>query len=147
MSHEPGAVSAVERADVRLHGHLHSDRLDGNTHRRRHVHRGRPVQPLPRGRRRREELTGQPSAFDVAVFGTDCRLASLTRYQYRNVIEGRPAYDDVTLINGSRIESEAEQEGGAEVVGGTTAPDGQPAPRTCDPASGMSVEQVPAPAG
>jgi hypothetical protein len=50
------------------------------------------------------ELTGQPSAFDIATFGTDCRLASLTRYQFRNVIEGRPAYDDVTLLNGSRIE-------------------------------------------
>jgi hypothetical protein len=53
------------------------------------------------------ELTGQPSAFDIATFGTDCRLASLTRYQFRNVIEGRPAYDDVTLINGSRIEGKA----------------------------------------
>jgi len=145
VSHEPGAVSAVERADVRLHGHLHSDRLDGNTIGVGTFTGGGPLSHFLEGAKG-EELTGQPSSFDVAVFGTDCRLASLTRYQYRNVIEGRPAYDDVTLVNGSRIESDAEQEGGAEVVEGEAAPDGEPT-RTCDPASGTSVEQVPAPAG
>jgi predicted phosphodiesterase len=143
VSHEPGAVSAVERADVKLHGHLHSDRLDGNTIGVGTFTGGGPLSHFLVGAEG-EELTGQPSSFDVAVFGTDCRLASLTRYQYRNVIEGRPAYDDVTLINGSRIEQAADEEGGAEVVGGGTAPEGQAAPRTCDPASGTSSEQVPA---
>ena len=51
-----------------------------------------------------EELVGQPSAFDVLTFGTNCRLATLTRYRYSNVIEGRPSYDGVQLVNGSRID-------------------------------------------
>jgi predicted phosphodiesterase len=143
VSHEPGAVSAVERADVKVHGHLHSDRLDANTIGVGTFTGGGPLSHFLE-RAEGEELTGQPSSFDVAVFGTDCRLTSLTRYQYRNVIEGRPAYDDVTLINGSRIEPDTDQEGGAEVVGGETVPEGQTAPRSCDPASGLSVEQVPA---
>jgi hypothetical protein len=52
-----------------------------------------------------EELTGQPFAFDVLAFDTDCRLATLTRYQYRNLIRGRPAYDDISLVNGSRVDT------------------------------------------
>ena len=52
-----------------------------------------------------EELVGQPSAFDVLSFGETCRLTSVTRYRYRNVIEGRPAYDDVSLLNGTRIDT------------------------------------------
>ena len=54
-----------------------------------------------------EELVGQPSSFDVLTFGTDCRLSSLTRYRFRDVIEGRPAYDDVSIINGNRIDTRA----------------------------------------
>jgi hypothetical protein len=59
----------------------------------------------------------------------------LTRYQFRNVIEGRPAYDDVTLVNGSRIEeppaaNRPEDEGGPEPE------------RTCSALAGSSSEQV-----
>jgi hypothetical protein len=100
-----------------------------------------------------EEMTGQPSAFDIATFGLDCQLTSLTRYQFRNVIEGRPAYDDVTLVNGSRIERpaptgddrQAEQDADGEPAGGS----GQepPAERTCSSLSGTSREEVPAAPG
>ncbi|MDO5501225.1 MAG: hypothetical protein Q4F67_16265, partial [Propionibacteriaceae bacterium] len=57
-----------------------------------------------------EELTGQPYTFDVLTFGTDCRLATLTRYQYQNIVRGRPAYDDITLVNGSRIDTRPVEE-------------------------------------
>jgi len=53
------------------------------------------------------ELLGQPYAFDIAAFGPTCQLASLTRYTYRNLVEGAPAYDNVTVINGATIEKPA----------------------------------------
>lgn len=34
----------------------------------------------------------------------------MTRYRFRNVIEGRPAYDDVSLLNGSRIDTTTDPE-------------------------------------
>jgi predicted phosphodiesterase len=49
------------------------------------------------------ELPGQPYAFDIAAYGQDCELTSLTRYTFRNLIQGRPAYDDVSVINGRTI--------------------------------------------
>ena len=49
------------------------------------------------------ELDGQPYAFDIAVYSKGCDLASLTRYTFRNLIDGRPAYDDVSVINGKTI--------------------------------------------
>jgi predicted phosphodiesterase len=106
VAHEPGALLDLERADVRAHGHLHSNRLDGNLIGVGTFTGGGPFSHFLEGSEG-EELTGQPSAFDIATFGRDCELTSLTRYQFRNVIEGRPAYDDVTLINGSRIEAAA----------------------------------------
>ena len=41
------------------------------------------------------------------MFGQSCTLTSLTRYTYRNLIQGRPAYDDVQVINGSTIQPAA----------------------------------------
>ena len=49
------------------------------------------------------ELAGQPYAFDIAVYGQSCDLTSLTRYTFRNLIQGRPVYDDVSVINGKTI--------------------------------------------
>jgi hypothetical protein len=49
------------------------------------------------------ELVGQPYAFDIAVYGDTCDLTSLTRYIFRNLIQGRPVYDDVSVINGKTI--------------------------------------------
>jgi hypothetical protein len=51
-----------------------------------------------------EELDGQPYSFDIAQFGTSCELTSLTRYSFRNLLEGRPAYDSVQVISGARID-------------------------------------------
>jgi Icc-related predicted phosphoesterase len=149
VSHEPGAVSAIDRAGVKVHGHLHTPRLDGNTIGVGTFTGGGPFSHFLEGAQG-EELTGQPSSFDVAVFGQDCRLASLTRYQFRNVIEGRPAYDDVTLINGSRIEDEppatATGRQGADKAGAdattTTATAGAQKPRSCEPTMGLTTEHV-----
>ncbi len=141
VSHEPGAVNAVEQeAGIKIHGHLHSDRLRENTIGVGTFTGGGPFSHFLQGAEG-EELTGQPSSFDIAVFGEDCRITSLSRYQYRNVIEGRPAYDDVTLINGARIQS-ALPEGP-----GTADADADPAtPRTCSADLEPTTERVAAPA-
>ncbi len=148
VSHEPGAVSALSRAGVKVHGHLHADRLEENTIGVGTFTGGGPFSHFLAGGQG-EELTGQPSSFDVAAFGEDCRLASLTRYQFRNVIEGRPAYDDVTLINGGRIESAAPAPAPAPGTGetGTATTTGSPRPRVCSPTMGLTTEHVSAPAG
>jgi hypothetical membrane protein len=102
-SHEPWALDGVE-AGVLLNGHMHTQELEGNRIQTGTFTGGGPfthfVDAGPG-----EELVGQPSAFDVLTFGTDCRLSSLTRYRIHDVIEGRPTYDDVSIINGARIDT------------------------------------------
>ena len=80
------------------------------------------------------ELAGQPYAFDIAVFGSDCTLTSLTRYTYRNLIQGRPAYDDVQVINGSTIQQPVEGSAGAAGSTGST--------RSCEEGIGLSRTSV-----
>ena len=134
VSHEPGAVRDVTRADILAHGHMHSDSLEDNVIGVGTFTGGGPFSHFLQGTDG-EELTGQPSAFDIAVFGLDCQLTSLTRYQFRNVIEGRPAYDDVTLVNGSRIEEPP--------AANRPEDEGAPEPeRTCSALAGSSSEQV-----
>jgi predicted phosphodiesterase len=144
VSHEPGAVRDLQRADVVAHGHMHSTSLKGNVIGVGTFTGGGPFSHFLQGKAgdngadEGEELTGQPSAFDVAVFGQDCQLTSLTRYQFRNVIEGRPAYDDVTLVNGSRIERAP--------AAATAGAEDEPA-RTCSGITGITGERVPAAVG
>ena len=47
------------------------------------------------------------------MFGQSCTLTSLTRYTYRNLIQGSPAYDDVQVINGSTIQPAIKGSSGA----------------------------------
>jgi predicted MPP superfamily phosphohydrolase/hypothetical membrane protein len=103
VSHEPWAVQGLS-AGVLLNGHMHSQDLEGNRIQTGTFTGGGPFTHFV-GDGPGEELVGQPSAFDVLTFGTDCRLSSLTRYRFHDVIEGHPAYDDVSLLNGSRIDS------------------------------------------
>jgi predicted phosphodiesterase len=131
VSHEAAALRRVERAGIRVNGHMHAAQLEGNRIGVGTFTGGGPFSHFLTSDEG-EELTGQPSAFDVATFGEDCRIASLTRYQFRNVIEGRPAYDNVTLINGSRIE-EAVPAAGPE-----------DAPRTCGQDLDPTTERIPA---
>ena len=107
VSHEPWAVQDVPRADVAVNGHMHTPDLEGNRIQAGTFTGGGPLTHFV-GQENGEELVGQPSAFDVLAFGQTCRLTSVTRYRYRNVIEGRPAYDDVSLLNGSRIDTAAD---------------------------------------
>lgn len=104
VSHEPWAVRDVPDVGIALHGHMHSQDLEGNRIQAGTFTGGGPFahfdEQLPG-----EELTGQPFAFDVLAFDTDCRLSTLTRYRYENLIRGRPAYDDIALVNGSRIDT------------------------------------------
>lgn len=109
VAHEPWAVQDVPRADVAVNGHMHTPDLEGNRIQAGTFTGGGPLTHFV-GSEDGEELIGQPSAFDVLSFGEDCRLTSITRYRYRNVIEGRPAYDDVSLVNGSRIDTVADDE-------------------------------------
>ena len=104
VSHEPWAVEGVPRADVAVNGHMHTPDLEGNRIQAGTFTGGGPLSHFV-GEENGEELVGQPSAFDILAFGESCRLTSVTRYRYRNVIEGRPAYDDVSLVNGSRIDT------------------------------------------
>ncbi len=101
-SHHPAAVRGLTRAGLVVNGHMHSRGLDGNRVQVGTFSGGGPfshyLEQTPG-----EELTGQPSAFDILDIGEDCSLVSLRRYTFRNVIEGRPVIDDVSLLNGSFI--------------------------------------------
>jgi hypothetical protein len=102
VSHEPWAVQDLA-GGVLVNGHMHSIDLEGNRVQAGTFTGGGPLSHFLADTGG-EELVGQPSAFDVLTFGTDCRLASLTRFRFRDVIEGRPAYDDVRLVNGRRVD-------------------------------------------
>jgi predicted phosphodiesterase len=102
VAHEPWAVEGLA-GGVLVNGHMHSVDLEGNRVQAGTFTGGGPFTHFLADTGG-EELVGQPSAFDVLTFGTDCRLATLTRYRFRDVIEGRPAYDDVSLVNGRRVD-------------------------------------------
>ena len=115
VSHEPAAVKMVDSATTLINGHLHKDELDGNRIGVGTFTGGGIVSHflnqqslnqqslVPETGDQPGELAGQPYAFDIAVFSQSCDLASLTRYTYRNLIQGRPAYDNVSVINGKTI--------------------------------------------
>ncbi len=128
VSHEPWAVEGLN-AGVLLNGHMHTQDREGNRIQTGTFTGGGPfthfLDEAPG-----EELVGQPYSFDVLTFGTDCRLSSLTRYRFRDVIEGRPAYDDVSLLNGRRIDQRE-----ASPV------------RTCAPGEPLRTTTVPAASG
>ena len=129
VSHEPAAVEGIDFGAVRVNGHIHSDDLEGNRIGVGTFTGGGPFNHFLESANG-EELTGQPSAFDVLGFGIDCSLNSLSRYQFRDVIEGYPAYDDISLINGATVSA-----------GTPPAADGSE--RTCSHEQGFSVELVP----
>ena len=108
ISHEPAAVEAVQAGSIRINGHMHTPDLQGNRIQVGTFTGGGTMshyltQSPANGTQDDGELPGQPYAFDIAVFGDTCALTSLTRYSYRHLIEGRPAYDDVSVINGKTI--------------------------------------------
>lgn len=109
VGHEPWAVRDVPDIGVAVHGHMHSPDLEGHRIQAGTFTGGGPFSHF-RESQPGEELSGQPYAFDVLTFGTDCRLSTLMRYQYRNIVQGRPAYDDIALVNGARVDTRAPDE-------------------------------------
>jgi predicted phosphodiesterase/hypothetical membrane protein len=128
VGHEPSAVRGLRLADLLVNGHMHVPALEGNRIQIGTFTGGGPFSHFLENASG-EELVGQPSAFDIASFSGDCRLATLTRYTFHNVIEGRPAYDGVSLINGASIEA-APAKGAPE--------------RACGPGIGRQLVDVPA---
>ncbi len=120
VSHEPAAVKLVRSATLLVNGHLHKDELEGNRIGVGTFTGGGTVTHFLWDKQSQVNnagdepaaLEGQPYAFDIAVFSQSCDLASLTRYTYRDLIQGRPAYDNVSVINGRTI---ATREPGARI--------------------------------
>jgi predicted phosphodiesterase len=121
ITHEPAAAKMVDSATLLINGHLHKDELEGNrigvgtftggglashflVDKQSLVDKQNvDKQSLAEKGDPSGELPGQAYAFDIAVYGQSCDLTSLTRYTYRNLIQGRPVYDDVSVINGKTI--------------------------------------------
>jgi predicted phosphodiesterase len=111
ITHEPTAAKLVASATLLVNGHLHKDELEGNRVGVGTFTGGGTMShfllPSPSSADKTGdqpgELAGQPYAFDIAVYGESCDLTSLTRYTFRNLIQGRPVYDDVSVINGKTI--------------------------------------------
>src|SRR5665647_1834582 len=121
VAHEPSAAMMVESATLLINGHLHKDELEGNrigvgtfTGGGIMSHFLNQQSLVPETGDQPGELAGQPYAFDISDYGQRCDLTSLTRYTFRNLILGRPVYDNVSVINGKTI---ATREAGARTCG------------------------------
>ena len=97
-------VARTLDAAVSINGHMHTPFLEGHRIQVGTFTGGGPFTHYV-ATEDGAELAGQPSAFDILTFGEDCRVTSLSRFRFRNLIEGRPAYDEVALVNGSRIDT------------------------------------------
>ncbi len=105
VAHEPYAAEYVDKARILINGHMHTAGLFGNRIQVGTFTGGGLFTHYTTSENKdNSELSGQPYAFDVMTFGTACNLTQLTRYSYRNLLEGRPAYDSIQVINGATIE-------------------------------------------
>lgn len=97
---EPSLADAPGR--LRVHGHGHVPGLEGNRLAAGTFTGGGTLSHFsvdPSG----QELVGAPSSFDVLTFGPTCEGQTLTRYQYRAIIEGRPSMDSIAIINAREV--------------------------------------------
>ncbi|MDV3223410.1 metallophosphoesterase [Intrasporangium sp.] len=151
LTHEPYAATGVDRGRILVNGHIHTPVLDGSRIQAGTFTGGGVVSHFIATED--EELRGQPYAFDLLSFGPRCSLTQLTRYSYRNLIEGRPAYDNIQVINGATIDprgaeaaraaAEAERaaaEAPAPDVGEPVPEDEQP--RTCSRLEETTVREI-----
>lgn len=100
VSHEAPALDDVP-GQLRINGHMHVPDLDGN---RIQVGSFTGAGTLRHFVESTDgELVGQPNSFDVLTFGQGCRAQTLTRYQFRSVITGRPTYDSLSMVNAARV--------------------------------------------
>ncbi|MGN6751982.1 MAG: hypothetical protein ACTHJJ_05455 [Intrasporangium sp.] len=144
VAHEPYAAAAVERARILINGHIHAADLKGNRIQVGTFTGGGVFSHYTTGED--AELTGQPYAFDIVTFGSSCNLSQLTRYSYRNLLEGRPAYDSIQVINGTTIDPTIQP--APQDQSRDTSPAGQgQATRSCSPIEPTSTRTItPAPA-
>ncbi|HEY9494566.1 MAG TPA: metallophosphoesterase [Intrasporangium sp.] len=150
VTHEPYAATEVARGRVVINGHIHTPALEGSRIQVGTFTGGGVVSHFIATKD--EELTGQPYAFDLASFGPRCALTQLTRYTYRNLIEGRPAYDNIQVVNGAMIDPRGAQETrDAEAAGPPEpAPTVEPAqpgaegdqPRTCSQSAETTIREI-----
>ena len=138
VAHEPYATQGIDKGRILVNGHMHTPKLDGNRIQVGTFTGGGVVAHYAEGPG--QELNGQPYAFDILAFGNACELNSLTRYTFRNLLEGRPAYDSVEVISGARIDPYEPDRTQAQ-PGDTPAPK-----RTCGAVEETTLRTLPAPA-
>lgn len=139
VAHEPYAATAIDQARILINGHIHKAALAGNRIQVGTFTGGGLFSHYTTGED--AELAGQPYAFDILTFGEQCNLTQLTRYSYRNLLEGRPAYDAIQVINGATIEPTVAP--AAEPQPGQAAPDQNV--RTCgqhEPTTNRTIPQI-----
>ena len=100
VSHEEPALEDAP-GRLRVHGHGHVPQVSGNRLQVGTFTGGGTLSHFVGGPD--AELVGQPSSFDVLTFDEQCRAQRLTRYEYRSVIEGRPSFDSLSVLNAARI--------------------------------------------
>ncbi|MGB3827894.1 MAG: metallophosphoesterase [Ornithinimicrobium sp.] len=114
VSHQPYAVRRIQASAVTLNGHMHRAELDGQRIGIGTFSGGGLFNHFifsdEEGEEPGGEVQGQPYAFDILTFGQDCSVDSLARFSFRNLVSGRPQYDDVSLINGSTIDPDPPQD-------------------------------------
>jgi 3',5'-cyclic AMP phosphodiesterase CpdA len=144
LTHEPYAATGVARGRVLVNGHIHTSVLDGSRIQVGTFTGGGVVSHFIATEN--EELRGQPYAFDLISYGPRCALTQLTRYTYRNLIEGRPAYDNIQVVNGATIDPRgAEETRAAEAArsegAGEQVPEGEQ-PRTCSRLEETTIREI-----
>jgi predicted phosphodiesterase len=128
ISHQPYALAPLETGGLKINGHMHAPLLDGNRIQVGTFTGGGLVNhfqvPSTEGEDEETagELVGQPYAFDILAMATDCSVQSLTRYTYRNLVSGRPQYDNVTVINGTQLADPVEDRTCGGDLGVSTQP-------------------------
>ncbi|HSP59999.1 MAG TPA: metallophosphoesterase [Ornithinimicrobium sp.] len=158
VTHQPFAAHRVQAGTLTVNGHMHVPALDGQ-----HLQVGSftggglvnqfrlpPLteQALEAAQEDPEtagELVSQPYTFDILTLGQDCGVVSMTRYSYRNLVSGRPQFDDVRLVNGRTLQPDPPQGRtcGPE-LGVVTGPVGQFTPAEEEPAEEEPAEVEPA---
>lgn len=137
LTHQPYSANRVTAAATTINGHMHAADLQ-----RGHLQVGSftggglvnqfRLPPLTQEAQEAAEedpatageLTGHPYSFDILTFSEDCAISTLARYSYRNLVSGRPQFDDVSLVNGRSLQPE------------------RPEGRTCSPDLGVTVEPI-----
>ncbi|MDF8265930.1 metallophosphoesterase family protein [Luteipulveratus flavus] len=128
VSHEPAAVEGIRSKGLLVDGHVHTPALDGNRVTVGTFTAGGIFgERISEGTREDAERVTASYFFDIAVYGRSCSLINLTRYSFRSVVEGRPAYDSLNVVNGRAIVDQARSG------------------RTCGTDQGVSRTTVPAP--